>query len=240
MKWTLLALLSIFLVTGAVLPEVPANAADRDYFFRLPRKHNQDKLKDTNYLEKRGLQPPGRRGRWAKYYEENYSYDRDAAAWWDDAGALPEDWQGPPVALAEEALNAQQAQVTGVQGSLQVPPLNWNGVVYVSGIDFATLVGAQAWWNTEDRAAVLQLPDGRAVTMPLGIPVMYVNLKPIPLPYPTVAVNDRIMLPLRAVAQGLGYAVAYDVATDVVTVIPDPPVTTTPTSGATDSAHSPG
>lgn len=78
-------------------------------------------------------------------------------------------------------------------------------------------LGAEVSWDNLSQTAVGRRGD-RAVTLTVGSPVMYVNHKKILLDASPIMVADRTLVPVRAVAEGLGCDVEWRGQTDTVAI----------------------
>lgn len=80
------------------------------------------------------------------------------------------------------------------------------------------LFGATVHWDGETRT-VYGLREDVVVVMQIGQAAMFVNNNRIELDSPSVIVDDRTMVPLRAVAEAYGSEVGYDAETKTVTIV---------------------
>lgn len=69
--------------------------------------------------------------------------------------------------------------------------------------------GAKVEWEQEQQTAIIS-NDKYFVTLKYGESVMYKNNEPIELESPSVMVNDRILVPVRAIAEAMDFAVTWD------------------------------
>ena len=80
-------------------------------------------------------------------------------------------------------------------------------------------LGAAVDWD-----GVTQTVTGRredtTIRLTIGQPTMTVNETTVALDAPAVIVNDRTLVPLRAISEGFDFAVAWDAATQTVTITP--------------------
>ena len=213
MKWLGYMIIALLLFGSVVFAQSGGRYDTRGRDFnRRERLDDRPKLKDQ-IRPKRGQESPGRRGRWGAYYEGYYARENqeDPEEWLMYEGDLPADWVGPPLQLSPEQLNSNAVSINSTRQVFPnaATPLLWNGVVFVAARDLFEALSAPPVWDSTRRVAVAQMPGGPLVTLPLGYALMYLEDKPVPLPYPTVAVNDIMMVPLRAVAQTLGYQVEW-------------------------------
>ena len=80
-------------------------------------------------------------------------------------------------------------------------------------------LGAAVDWD-----GVTQTVTGRredtTIRLTIGQPTMTVNERTVALDAPAVIVNDRTLVPLRAISEGFDFAVAWDAVTQTVTITP--------------------
>lgn len=73
----------------------------------------------------------------------------------------------------------------------------------------AEALGAQVEWDGATQTVTLTLGQ-RRVRLTVGAPVAYVGLRIVPLEVPAVLRQNRVLVPLRFVAEGLGARVEWD------------------------------
>jgi hypothetical protein len=150
----------------------------------------------------------------------------------------------PPEELSDEAIQDYRAAVRQDGQDIQapdIPPIMWNDVIYVSARTFFGALQTTAYWADSIHSAVAKLPDGRAVIVPLGQSTVTIDTKSVKLARPSASVNNIMMVPLRDLAEALGYNVQWDPETDVATLAPGPKAagTAAPTTGAAPAATTP-
>lgn len=80
-------------------------------------------------------------------------------------------------------------------------------------------LGAQVNWDGETRTIVSYDPiSDVSITMQIDSATMFVGETPIELDVPAKIVNDRTVVPVRAIAEGMSSKVDWDGATRTVTV----------------------
>ena len=107
--------------------------------------------------------------------------------------------------------------VNGTELTLDVPPMLENDRTLVPLRAIFEALGAEVSWYPEDRTIVAVRGD-TTVYMQVDDWYMSVNDEWIALDAPPRIVNDRTLIPLRAVAEALGAQVGWDEATQTATV----------------------
>lgn len=147
----------------------------------------------------------------------------------------------PPAELSDAAIRDYRAAVRQGGQDIQapdIPPIMWNDVIYVSARSFFGALQTTAYWADSIRSAVAKLPDGRTVIFPLSQSTVTLDTKPVKLAHPSASVNNIMMVPLRDLAEALGYSVQWDPQTEVATLSPGPKAagTAAPGKPATSTA----
>ena len=107
--------------------------------------------------------------------------------------------------------------VNGTELTLDVPPMLENDRTLVPMRAIFEALGAEVSWYPESRA-IVAVRGGTTVFMQVDDWYMSVNDEWIALDAPPRIVNDRTLIPLRAVAEALGAQVGWDEEMQVVTV----------------------
>ena len=107
--------------------------------------------------------------------------------------------------------------VNGTELTLDVPPMLENDRTLVPMRAIFEALGAEVSWYPEDRT-IVAVRGGTTVFMQVDDWYMSVNDEWIALDAPPRIVNDRTLIPLRAVAEAFGAQVGWDEATQTVTV----------------------
>ncbi len=107
--------------------------------------------------------------------------------------------------------------VNGTELTLDVPPMLENDRTLVPMRAIFEALGAEVSWYPEDRT-IVAVRGGTTVFMQVDDWYMSVNDEWIALDAPPRVVNDRTLIPLRAVAEALGAQVGWDEEMQVVTV----------------------
>ena len=205
-----LLLAVVMTLTGALLAAAQPNGTPFD---RGSKFRQTPKLRD-NSVPKLGHTKPGRYGRWARTDNTDYAGD-----WSNEQG-----WLAPPDTMTDEQFQNYLADVHSPAGDIQtgsVPPINWNGVIYVACRDYFNAVGCTAVWNEATHSAEAKLPDARGIVLPLNQGVVKIDGKPALLAHPTADVNDIMMVPLRDLSAALGFTVQWDADRQIVHLVPN-------------------
>ncbi|KKM10838.1 hypothetical protein SY88_11760 [Clostridiales bacterium PH28_bin88] len=80
-------------------------------------------------------------------------------------------------------------------------------------------LGAQVDWENSTRSVIYRL-GGRTVTMRIGSPTATVDGRKVQLDSPPQLVNNRTMVPLRAISELLGARVEWDNNTRTASIYP--------------------
>lgn len=98
-----------------------------------------------------------------------------------------------------------------------VQPVVKSGRVLVPVRAITEALGATVQWNQQTRTATISMGD-KMLTLRLEERIALVNGKEVALDVPAKAERGRVVVPLRFIAQALGYDVGYDITTGTVTV----------------------
>ncbi|CAM3999637.1 copper amine oxidase N-terminal domain-containing protein [Alkalicoccus chagannorensis] len=109
-------------------------------------------------------------------------------------------------------VNEKQVNMEEAQG-----PFIENGVTFVPLRSVFEEMGASVRWDGEARDVHISYEDTR-VHAPVGSSSMFVNGSEETLRAPLQIVNDRTVLPVRALAQGIGAQVGWDQASRTVSI----------------------
>ena len=131
------------------------------------------------------------------------------------------------VGFAEELvtvkINDQVVDFTDENGNI-VPAQIINDRTMVPMRKTFELLGATVNWFEAEEAIVATTRDGKIITMKIGAEFMVVadiskrTQEKITLEVPAMIVNDRTLIPARAIAESLGYNVDWDEATQTVLI----------------------
>ena len=80
--------------------------------------------------------------------------------------------------------------------------------------------GAQVDWNDSTRTATIK-KGNYTVIIQLNQPYIYKNSKPVALDVPSTIVNDRIVIPVRAIAEAMDFGVTWNSITKSVLISTD-------------------
>jgi hypothetical protein len=100
---------------------------------------------------------------------------------------------------------------------LDVPPTIINDRTMLPLRAIFEALGAMVSWEEETKT-VFAIKGDTVIAMQIGQDVMYVGGDRIELDSPSVIVEDRTLVPVRAVAEALGNKVEYDEETKTVTI----------------------
>lgn len=78
-------------------------------------------------------------------------------------------------------------------------------------------LGAAVEWDGETRT-IYAVRNEIVIAMQVGQDSIFVNSLRVPIDAPSVIVEDRTMIPFRAIAESFGYTVDYDEETKTVTI----------------------
>ena len=95
-------------------------------------------------------------------------------------------------------------------------------------------LGADVEWDGSTKSITSQ-KDETVIIMTIGYDTMFLNYSPVTLDSPPVIVDDRTLVPLRAVAESFNCAVDWENATRTVTILTAPLATETPQQSASPS-----
>ncbi|MBC7765976.1 MAG: hypothetical protein H7Y41_05775, partial [Hyphomonadaceae bacterium] len=110
---------------------------------------------------------------------------------------------GSPMSM----IGTQQKQID--KNNASVSPILLNNRTLVPVRYIAEALGATVTWNATQKAVDIQTSTSQ-VHMVVGSAVMQANGKDITLDVSVIIQNDRTLVPLRAVSEGLGKKVFYD------------------------------
>ena len=105
----------------------------------------------------------------------------------------------------------------GVPTAMDVAPTIINDRTMVPIRFVSEALGAQAEWRGQSQTAVIAY-GGTVLELPVNQPVMMINGVSTATDVPAQLINDRTMVPLRAVSEGLGLTVDYAAETQTITI----------------------
>ena len=106
------------------------------------------------------------------------------------------------------AADAVRVELDGRELAFDVPPQIIEGRTLVPLRVIFEALGASVDWNGETRT-VSAKKDGTDITMTIGSSVMGINSKTVTLDVPPQIIDDRTLVPARAVAEGFGAKVDW-------------------------------
>ena len=194
-----------------------------DYFLRTPwgYPYPSGPIGDLFYLS-------GDQVYYSSMTEGNYYFVRGAA---DNQGIRPAFYlneataqilsgsgtEEDPYVVDGKKNDSISVYVNGTELTLDVPPMLENDRTLVPMRAIFEALGAEVSWYPEDRT-IVAVRGGTTVFMQVDDWYMAVNDEWIALDAPPRIVNDRTLIPLRAVAEALGAQVGWDEATQTATV----------------------
>ncbi len=122
-----------------------------------------------------------------------------------------------PYIIGEKKKDGIYVCLNGWELEFDVPPMLENDRTLVPMRAIFEALGAEVSWYPEDRT-IVAVRGGTTVFMQVDDWYMSVNDEWIALDAPPRIVNDRTLIPLRAVAEAFGAQVGWDEATQTVTV----------------------
>ncbi len=105
----------------------------------------------------------------------------------------------------------------GVASQMDVAPVIVNDRTMVPVRFIAEALGGTVDWNGDTQTAYITY-NGSLVEVPIQSAIIHVNGEAVTIDTPSQIINDRTMIPLRAVAEGLGLDVSYDNNTRTITL----------------------
>ena len=105
----------------------------------------------------------------------------------------------------------------GVASQMDVAPVIVNDRTMVPVRFIAEAMGGTVDWNSDSQTAYITY-NGSLVEVPIQADIILVNGEAVTIDTPSQIINDRTMIPLRAVAEGLGLDVGYDNNTRTITL----------------------
>jgi len=130
--------------------------------------------------------------------------------------------------------------VNGQEIHADVAPQMIDSRVMVPVRFVAEALGAQVTWDNDSQAVGIK-KDDTSIKMMIGQKVVTRNSTSISLDVPAMLVEDRTMVPVRFVSEGLGCDVQWDEAHNsvIITTIADNKQATTPAAGAPQQQSAP-
>jgi hypothetical protein len=101
----------------------------------------------------------------------------------------------------------------------EVPPIIENNRTLIPLRFLLEEMGAEVGWFTDDQMIVIQMPDGAWIEMTIDNPIANVMGEPVEMDVPPRIVNNRTMIPLRFVSEGLGFTVDWNNEHRIATII---------------------
>jgi len=116
------------------------------------------------------------------------------------------------------AIGNKTYKVNGVEKTLDVAPVQQNDRTLVPTRAISEGLGFQVLWNDATQTATVVTPDNRTAAFTLGSKVVTVNGQPsLTMDVAPTLVEDRMLVPFRALGDALGINVTWDEATKTAT-----------------------
>lgn len=122
------------------------------------------------------------------------------------------------LALPSPGVRALAVRVNGAALRLDPAPVVVSGRTLVPMRPIAEALGAEVAWDEAARTAVVSL-GGRRVEIAPGKRTARVDAAEVELDQPALVIGGRTLLPLRFVAESLGFTVAYDAAANAAEIV---------------------
>ncbi len=143
------------------------------------------------------------------------------------SGSLSDGSQTAPVRyIRTVTLRLNQPEITGRQGTdsrtavLDQPPVNPAGTTLVPVRGVFEQLGGTVSWDGQRRTATVAVGDQR-IEIHADSDGALLNGRSIRLPQQPVILNSRLMIPLRAVSEQLGFGVEWNEAAQQITIRQD-------------------
>lgn len=114
-------------------------------------------------------------------------------------------------------IGSTQMTQNGVVSQMDVAPVIANDRTMVPIRFVSEALGAQAEWVADRQAAVIAY-NGIVLELPVNQKTIYIQGQATEMDVATQLINDRTMVPLRAVTEGLGLTVEYQPETQTITI----------------------
>ena len=125
------------------------------------------------------------------------------------------------------ASNEIRIMVEGERLYTDVPPRIINGRTMVPIRAVSEAVGCEVQWNAQDQSIVVNLPSGNAtLIMRINSPVAFAYIESgsdgsvteeiLLVESPPVIINGRTLVPLRFIAEFIGFEVGWDPGSQIV------------------------
>lgn len=117
-----------------------------------------------------------------------------------------------------------------------VPPLIFDGRVFVPFRRILETLGASVIWDSESQTAfAIKSPISMALRP--GSPDAFINGIPVPMEAPVRIIDGRVLVPLRFVSERLGATVIWNDQSRSVSIVSDTMVATDPPATVADAVH---
>ncbi len=113
--------------------------------------------------------------------------------------------------------NPFSLNVGGQQLSPEMPPIVFEDYSVVPARDVFQTLGAEVKWNAESETVTVSM-TGKTVKLKINSKIATVNGEAVSMPIAPKLINGKTMIPVRFVAEALGFAVEFDNKTDTVII----------------------
>lgn len=130
-------------------------------------------------------------------------------------------------ATTATANNDIVVKIDGRQIDFDVPPLLINDRTMVPLRAIFEAIGATVYWN-ENTQTVTSVKEGTVIILTINDPQMYVNGSSVTLDSPACVVNNRTLVPIRAISEAFNIGIDWDGTANTVVITTDKTSNTMP------------
>lgn len=125
-----------------------------------------------------------------------------------------------PISISSRVGNTIPISVNGLEIACDQPPVIIEGRTLVPLRAIFEVLGAEVYWNNDTRSVTATRGD-TTILLTIGSSILYRNGETIYMDVPGQIINDRTMVPLRAVSESFGSSVYWDNDTRTVRIYTD-------------------
>lgn len=125
-----------------------------------------------------------------------------------------------PLTISSRVGNTIPIIVNGLEIACDQPPVIIEGRTLVPLRAIFEVLGAEVYWNNDTRSVIATRGD-TTILLTIGSSILYKNGETVYMDVPGQIINDRTMVPLRAVSESFGSSVYWDNATRTVRIYTD-------------------
>lgn len=125
-----------------------------------------------------------------------------------------------PISISSRVGNTIPIIVNGLEIACDQPPVIIEGRTLVPLRAIFEVLGAEVYWNNDTRSVTATRGD-TTILLTIGSSILYRNGETIYMDVPGQIINDRTMVPLRAVSESFGSSVYWDNDTRTVHIYTD-------------------